>query len=255
VGAGPGDPDLLTVRAIDRLREADLVLYDGLVSRAILDLADGAELVSVARRAGTPHKDLEQALVTDRLIEAARAGLCVVRLKSGDPFVLARGGEEASALAAAGVPVEIVPGISSALAAPALAGIPVTHRGLSSGLLIVSGHAREAYADVVGALPPGGVTLVVLMGVARRGEVADVLLSAGWRPATPAAVVVRASQPDQQVWIGPLDQLAGPLDIARSHDPGVLVIGEVVSCASAGALARSVPIEEISWQPMTTPRR
>src|SRR5690606_36297684 len=143
VGAGPGDPDLLTVRAVDRLKRADLVLYDGLVSDAIVALAGTAERVSVARRVG--QKALTQDDVSELLIAAARLGQRVVRLKAGDPFVFGRGGEEVRALVDAGVPFEIVPGLSAAIAAPELAGIPVTHRGVASGFLVVSGHDSRVY--------------------------------------------------------------------------------------------------------------
>jgi uroporphyrin-III C-methyltransferase/precorrin-2 dehydrogenase/sirohydrochlorin ferrochelatase len=250
VGAGPGDPGLLTYRAVQRLQQADLVLYDGLVPRPVLRLAGQADRVSVARRAG--RRDLSQAAVIDRMIEAALDGSRVVRLKSGDPFVLGRGGEEAQALAAAGIDFEVVPGISSAIAAPALAGIPVTHRGLASAFVVVSGHDADAYGPVLGALPAGSVTVVVLMGIARRAGIARVLLEAGWPDSTPAAAVFSASQPTQFTWIGQLGELADPLTLARRDDPGVLVIGEVVSLAGADRLTRVLTTEEIPWQPMTT---
>ena len=143
VGAGPGDPDLLTRKAADRLADADLVLYDALVDPATLALAPTAQRVYVGKRAGRPQ--VRQEFIHWLMIRAARAGKKVVRLKGGDPFVFGRGGEEGLALAAAGISFEVVPGVSSAIAAAALAGIPVTHRGLSSGFVVVSGHAEDAY--------------------------------------------------------------------------------------------------------------
>jgi len=163
VGAGPGDPDLLTIRAVDRLRTADLVLYDALVDRAALRHAPQARWAYVGKRAG--RHSIEQETIEKVMIRRALRGERVVRLKSGDPLVFGRGGEEALALAAAGVPCEIVPGVSAAVAAPALAGIPVTHRGLASAFVVVSGHAEEAYHPVLESLAPGSATLVILMGM------------------------------------------------------------------------------------------
>jgi uroporphyrin-III C-methyltransferase/precorrin-2 dehydrogenase/sirohydrochlorin ferrochelatase len=253
VGAGPGDPGLLTVRAVERLRAADVVFHDGLVPEAVVDLATAARHVSVARRAG--DKDLTQDAVNAMMIDAARRGLRVVRLKSGDPFVFGRGGEEARALAAAGVPFDVVPGVSAALAAPALAGIPVTHRGLASGFLVLSGHAPAAYVPLLSALAPDSVTVVVLMGLAERAGIRAALGAAGWNPATPAAVVTNASHPDQQVWTGTLDELDRGRDIAPIDEAGVIVIGPVVQLASDARLAVPHVSEEISWLPTTTSGR
>ena len=236
VGAGPGDPDLLTSRAMRRLRGADVVFYDGLVTDAVLALAPSAEHVSVARRSGP--KPMTQADVNERLIAAARAGKRVVRLKAGDPFVLGRGGEEMLALVDAGISYEVVPGVSSATAAPALAGIPVTHRGLASGFVVVSGHGADAYGTLIDSLPPGSATIVVLMGIAERAGIRRRLLEAGWDAATPAAIVSNASQPDQAVWIGTLDALESPDFVVVGDDAGVMVIGQVVTLARAADLVR-----------------
>lgn len=254
VGAGPGDPGLLTLRAVERLRAADLVLHDGLVPKTILRLASSAERVSVSRRAGA-RGAVTQAAVIELAIDGARRGKRVVRLKSGDPFVLGRGGEEVLALADAGVPFEIVPGVTTAVAAPALAGIPVTHRGLASGFVVVSGHAPGAYAPVLGALPPGSATVVVLMGLAERARIAARLLNAGWTRTTPAAVVTSASQPGQRIWTGTLATLATDLDGLTRDAPGVIVIGEVVALASQGPLALPIVLEEESWQFTTISER
>src|SRR5205814_426423 len=178
VGAGPGDPELLTVRAVARLQAADLVLYDALVDPATLRHAAHARWAYVGKRAG--RHSISQETIERIMIRRALRGERVVRLKSGDPFVFGRGGEEALALAAAGVPCEIVPGVSSAVAAPALSGIPVTHRGLASAFLVVSGHAEPAWRPVLRALQPQSATVVVLMGLASRGEIASVLIAHGW---------------------------------------------------------------------------
>lgn len=232
VGAGPGDPDLLTVKAIRRLEEADLVLYDALVSGEALRHARRAHCFFVGKRAGLPS--VKQETIHRILIQAARAGKRVVRLKGGDPFVFGRGGEEAQALAEGGVPHEVIPGISAALAAPALAGIPLTHRGLATGFTVVSGHAEEAYRPIVSALRPGASTLVVLMGLGTRDRLVEVLLEAGWPGQTPAAAVLGASTAEARTWTGTLADLpAAPLDESRA--PGTLVIGEVVALAAGSA--------------------
>jgi uroporphyrin-III C-methyltransferase/precorrin-2 dehydrogenase/sirohydrochlorin ferrochelatase len=243
VGAGPGDPALLTARAIETLVAADLVLHDGLVPAALRGSFAGPRWVSVARRVG--RKTLTQAQVSARMIAAARRGLRVVRLKSGDAFVFGRGGEEARALRQAGIAFEVVPGVSTALAAPALAGIPITHRGVSAGFVVVSGHARESYEPLLGALPPTGVTVVVLMGLGERRQIARVLAAAGWRAATPAAIVTNASQPQQRVWTGTLAALGLNDGLGTRHAPGVIVIGDVVREASPpGAAVRRRKAQE-----------
>lgn len=249
VGAGPGDPDLLTVRAVDRLRRADLVLYDGLVPAAVVELASQAERVSVARRVG--HKTLSHTDVCDLLVSAARLGQRVVRLKSGDPFVFGRGGEETRALVDAGIPFEIVPGLSAAIAAPGLAGIPVTHRGTASGFVVVSGHAPDAYEPLLGALAPAAATVIVLMGMGSRLPIARFLIGVGWRSGTPVAIVVNASQPNQHVWTGTLATLGVEDGAGTGDDPGVLVIGDVVASAQMPHDISGFLAEEHTWQPMT----
>ncbi|HEX7581225.1 MAG TPA: uroporphyrinogen-III C-methyltransferase, partial [Thermoanaerobaculia bacterium] len=238
VGAGPGDPGLLTVTAARRLADADVVFHDALVSPQVLALARGAVHVAVGKRAG--RASTTQEAIHRRLIQSARRGRKVVRLKGGDPYVLGRGGEEALALSEAGIPFEVVPGVSSALSAPALSGIPVTHRGLSSAVLIVSGHAESAYRAVLSALPPGRATLVVLMGLSNRAPIASLLIERGWSPSTPAAICLAASTPAAATWTGRLDELGGaacPPGLA-----GTIVIGEVVTIASRIA-ARAAPLQ------------
>ncbi|MGZ6143487.1 MAG: uroporphyrinogen-III C-methyltransferase, partial [Myxococcales bacterium] len=230
VGAGPGAPELLTLRAVARLRAADLVLYDALVDRAMLDHAPQARWAYVGKRAG--RHSIAQETIERLMIRRAQRGERVVRLKCGDPFVFGRGGEEALALAAAGVPCEIVPGVSSAVAAPALSGIPVTHRGMSSAFLVVAGPAAAASAPPLRSLAPGSATIVVLMGVATRAAIASLLLAAGWDPQTPAAVLLSASHAAAQSWRGTLASLRTCAAPDRHPDsPGVLVIGAVVSVA------------------------
>ncbi len=240
VGAGPGAPDLLTVRATVRLAEADLVLCDALASPELRALAPEARWFCVGKRAG--RASVAQETINRLMIREARRGRVVVRLKGGDPFVLGRGAEEALALAAADIPFEVVPGLTSAVAAPALAGVPVTHRGLASGFLVVSGHAEAAWAPALEALPTSGVTVVVLMGTGARREIAARLIARGWPASTPAAIVLGASTPEAWRWIGDLAAMAGPgaidgvdatLDDGPPGAPGVLVIGQVVALATA----------------------
>ena len=239
-GAGPGDPELLTLKAARRLAEADLVLYDGLVPHEVVALATRAQHFSVSKRAGRPESRLvEQETIHRLMIRGARRGKHVVRLKSGDPFLLGRGGEEALALAAAGVPFEVIPGISAAVAAPELAGIPLTHRGLASGFTVVSGHAAGAFEPILGAVAPGSMTVIVLMGLRNRARIADTLLRRGWPANAPAAVVLAASTPGMRLWTGRLDEL-GVVRIdtlgAPPGAPGTIVVGDVAGLG-AGAVA------------------
>jgi uroporphyrin-III C-methyltransferase/precorrin-2 dehydrogenase/sirohydrochlorin ferrochelatase len=177
---------------------------------------------------------MRQETIHDLMIRAARRGKKVVRLKGGDPFVLGRGGEEALALAAADVPFEVVPGVTTALAAPALAGIPVTHRGLAPAFVVLAGHDEGTFAPLLGALAPHSMTLVVLMGLRSRRRLADVLLAHGWSPSTPAAILLAASTADERRWIGTLASLGqASLPQEQPDAPGTLVIGEVVSLSRA----------------------
>jgi uroporphyrin-III C-methyltransferase/precorrin-2 dehydrogenase/sirohydrochlorin ferrochelatase len=232
VGAGPGDPELITVRGARRLAEADLVLYDALGSERLRDLAPRARWFYVGKRAC--RQSIGQDVLNRLLVKNARRGLKVVRLKCGDPFVFGRGGEEALALSEAGFACEIVPGVSSAVAAPALAGIPVTHRGMSSSFAVVTGHHEETYAPLLAAFAPGSLTLVVMMGLRQRARVAELLVARGWDRATPAAIVVGAATPEAWRWTGTLEGL-GAAEIPHEvrEAPGLLVVGEVVTLAGA----------------------
>ncbi len=237
VGAGPGDPELLTLRAARRLAEADLVLYDALVESEVLELAPRAHRFFVGKRTGRPG--IGQDAINRLMILWARRGRSVVRLKCGDPFVFGRGGEEVEALAAAGMAVEVVPGVSSAIAAPALAGIPLTHRGVSSAFVVVSGHSTEAFAPIVDALTPGSATLVVLMGLATRSALAQRLLDKGWPADTPTAITLASSTSRAHTWLGRVADLPNAhVPAANAHDAGVIVVGAVVACPVA-ADARS----------------
>jgi len=236
VGAGPGDPDLLTVKAVRRLKQADDVLHDALIDPRVLDLAAYARRTLVGGRVGSCH---DQDWINTLMIDLASQGSRVVRLKGGDPFVFGHGGEEARALTAAGVPFEVVPGVSSVVAAPALAGIPLTHRGMASGFAVITGHHEETWGPMLRGMKPGSMTLVVLMGLGSRERIAQVLQRQGWPGWMPAAIVLAASTPRQQVWQGTLSQLAGASVDARRDGPGVIVIGEVASFAEVNSVAQS----------------
>jgi uroporphyrin-III C-methyltransferase len=210
-----------------RLRAADLVLYDALIDERILRYARRAQRFYVGKRAGR-HAMTQQAIHA-LMIRAARKGRRIVRLKGGDPFVFGRGGEEALALQRAGIGYDVVPGVSSAIAAPASAGIPVTHRGISSAFLVVSAHDEKTFASAVAQLQPNGVTLVVMMGLGRSAAIASQLIDRGWSRGTPAAVIVDASRPQQQVWRGTLDELSADRVDIDSAGAGTIVVGEVVT--------------------------
>jgi uroporphyrin-III C-methyltransferase / precorrin-2 dehydrogenase / sirohydrochlorin ferrochelatase len=244
VGAGPGDPELLTLRALRRLREADLVLNDALVQAELLELAPRARRFYVGKRAG--RHSIDQAGIHQLMIRAARRGQRVVRLKAGDPFVLGRGGEEALALEEAGIAYEVVPGLSSATAAPLLAGIPVTHRGIASGFAVISGHAASAYGPIVDSIAPNALTLVVLMGVKLRAEIAARLIARGWAGHTPAALLYGASQPGGFTEVTTLGELTAAQAEPPTELPAVLVIGEVVSLADVIGHRQPVPLAERS---------
>jgi uroporphyrin-III C-methyltransferase len=235
VGAGPGDPELLTVRALRLLAGAAVVAYDELVAPEVLALAPAtAERIPVGRRAGGCRH--HEARIHPAIIERALEGKDVVRLKGGDPLVFGRGGEEAEELAAARVPFEFVPGISAALGAAATANIPLTHRECSASVTLVTAHAAQGDPDLAATVPPTG-TLVFYMGLARIDETCRALVAAGRATTTPAAVVARATLPDAQVVVGTLEDIAAKTVQAGVAAPALLVVGEVVArrVESAGA--------------------
>jgi len=231
VGAGPGDPDLLTVRALRELERAEVLLYDALIEPALLELANPAcERIDVGKR-GDGSKGVAQDKIADLMIEKARLGKRVVRLKGGDPFVFGRGGEEASRLRAAGVPFEIVPGVTSALAVPAYAGIPVTDRRLSSSVAIVTGHrGKEEFDHRIDweGLAESAETLVILMGTAWLDDICARVIAGGRDPATPAAAISRGTTPQQRVVTARLDELASRVTALGVIAPTVVVIGRTV---------------------------
>jgi uroporphyrin-III C-methyltransferase / precorrin-2 dehydrogenase / sirohydrochlorin ferrochelatase len=228
VGAGPGDPDLLTLRALHALADADVVFYDELVTAAVLDRARrDAEQVFVGKRRG--EAGIGQDEINRRLVAAARAGRRVVRLKGGDPFIFGRGGEELEYLRAAGVPVIVVPGVTAALGCAAEAGLPLTFRNEASKLAFITAQrAEEAAAIDWSSLTDRQTTLVVYMGLASAAAVRDGLIAAGRDGETPAAVLARGTRPDSQAAVGRLDELAA-LASEVGEGPAILVIGEVVA--------------------------
>lgn len=222
VGAGPGDPGLITVRGLALVRSCEALVYDRLVAPELVDEAPGeAERFHVGKRhgGGVPQED-----INDLLIALARRGLRVVRLKGGDPFVLGRGGEEAQALAETGVDFEVVPGITSAAAVPAYAGIPVTHRGVASAFAVVSGHGRTDWAAY--ASFPG--TLVLLMAVSELRTTTENLMAAGREPTETAAVIEWGTTPRQRTIVGDLASIAELAEAAEVEAPATVVLGDVV---------------------------
>ncbi|MFC7076624.1 uroporphyrinogen-III C-methyltransferase [Haloarcula halophila] len=228
VGSGPGDPDLLTVKAKRLLEEADVVLHDKLPGPEILGTIPEAKREDVGKRAGgewTP-----QEYTNARMVELAREGETVVRLKGGDPTVFGRGGEEMVHLAEEGVPFELVPGITSAVAGPAVAGIPVTHRDHTSSVSFVTGHedpTKEESAVDWAALADTGGTIVVLMGVGKLPDYTAALREAGMAPETPVALIERATWPDQRVATGTLETIVAVRDSEGIEPPAITVIGDV----------------------------
>jgi uroporphyrin-III C-methyltransferase len=248
VGAGPGDPELLTVRAVRALEQAELVLYDALIDARVLAHAPRAQKFCVGKRAG--KASVSQDTTNALMIRAGRAGKRVVRLKAGDPFVLGRGGEEALALGEAGVAVEIVPGLSSAIAGPQAAGIPVTHRGVAQAFMVASAVPAEAFARVVPSTPPAGLTVVVLMGIGARAEISRDLVARGWGTSHPAAVVLGAHTARQWSWTGTLGELAAlPLPADRADLPGIIVLGDVTLQASGISAALAGPLSHSNVEP------
>jgi uroporphyrin-III C-methyltransferase/precorrin-2 dehydrogenase/sirohydrochlorin ferrochelatase len=231
VGGGPGDPGLLTVKGSQALAEADVVVVDRLAPLAVLDgLREGVEIIDVSkipRGRFTPQEE-----INDLLVSRARQGRVVVRLKGGDPFVFGRGMEEVIACTQAGVPVEVIPGVSSAIAAPGLAGIPLTHRGISQGFTVVSGHVAPGDPRSTldwDALARGGTTLVVLMGVQNLASIAEALVDSGLDMDTPLACVMDGGLPSQRAVLTSLSKVAGSGPPPGLRSPAVIVIGAVAA--------------------------
>lgn len=246
VGAGPGDPDLLTLRAAGALRAADVIFHDALPGRAVLSLANPeARLVNVGKRKG--DAPWPQDRINAALIDAARARRGVVRLKGGDPLLFGRGGEELLALADAGIPVDVVPGVSSASAAAAAAHMPLTHRGMASAVCFVSAHDRDGNLPTSvdwDALARAGGTIVVFMGLSRIDQVALRLLAAGLPPSTPVAVIARAASPGQAVFRSVLGRCTLDVRRARVPTPALIVIGDVAGLAHEVDPGALLPAQE-----------
>lgn len=234
VGAGPGDPELITVRGLARVRAAQVLVHDRLVSDELVAQAPGLRI---------PRAGMTQEQINRLLVAYGRRGVRVVRLKGGDPFVFGRGGEEALALARAGIEFEIVPGVSSLAAVPAAAGIPVTHRGLSTGLVALTARDRHGNGIDFARHARMPETLLVFMGLDALPSIAAGLLAHGADPSTPAAVVSRGTFPDQQVVTAPLDRIAAAA--AGLATPALLVVGQVVQLAGAIAGTDDAPAARV----------
>lgn len=228
VGAGPGDPGLLTLHALNALAQADAVVHDSLVEDAILGFADpGAELIPAGKRGGRPSP--KQADITERLIALARAGRRVVRLKGGDPFLFGRGGEEAEALAAAGVRYRIVPGVTAGIGGLAAAGVPATHRDVNQTLVFVTGHDQTGAAPQVdwAALAKGGQVIVIYMGMRHLAEIAAALIAGGRSGGEPVTIVREATTPRQQVLETTLSEAAEAAARSGVLAPAIICVGAV----------------------------
>ena len=231
VGAGPGDPELLTLKGARCLAEADVIVYDRLIDDRLIEKASSqGELIYVGKKAG--QHTLHQSKINELLVIKAREGKTVVRLKGGDPFLLGRGGEEAEALVNADIPFEVVPGVSSAIAVPAYAGIPVTHRNMASSVAIVTGHEDPTKADSSIAwdkLSTGVDTLVFLMGMGNLEQIVKQLVKNGRPPSTPVAIIREGTSPRQQTLVGTLADIAAKASRCGFEAPALIVVGEVVS--------------------------
>ena len=253
VGAGPGDPDLLTVRAARVIAQADVVLCDDLVDPRVLDtVRAGARVLHVGKRGGRASTD--QAFIHRVMIREARRGQRVVRLKGGDPFVFGRGGEERDALQAAGIAVEVVPGLTSGIAAPAAIGVSVTDRRHAAGVAFVTGHAHDGGAGPDWqVLARSGLTLVIYMGVARCAAITDALMAGGLSPSTPAAAIGAAHTPRQRHTLGTLGTLAANVVRSAIESPAILIVGDVVrGAAGLAANGRSDLDCTVAAQPEAT---
>jgi uroporphyrinogen III methyltransferase/synthase len=230
VGAGPGDPGLITVKGLACLKQADVIIYDRLVDESILREAH-REVEKIYVGKASRHHTLEQEMINQLLVQKAREGKVVVRLKGGDPFVLGRGGEEAKALAENAIPFEVVPGVSSAVAVPAYAGIPVTHRGVASSVTIITGHKASEGGepniawDKIGAV---NGTLVILMGLGNLAYVVDELIKNKRPPSTPVAVITHGTTGRQRCVIGTLEDIMAKVKSESLQPPSVVIVGDVV---------------------------
>jgi uroporphyrin-III C-methyltransferase len=231
VGAGPGDPELLTLKAVRALREADVVLIDDLVNPALLEHCPAARLITVGKRGGC--RSTPQAFIHRLMLRYARQGKCVVRLKGGDPCIFGRGGEEAAWLRQQGVEVELVNGITAGLAGATHCDIPLTLRGVSRGVTLVTAHTQDDSSLNWRALAEGGTTLVIYMGVAKLGEIRQQLLEGGMSDDMPVAMIENASLPQQRECRSNLARMQDDAHEFALKSPAILVIGQVVQPAQA----------------------
>ncbi|RJG08595.1 uroporphyrinogen-III C-methyltransferase [Pseudomonas cavernicola] len=237
VGAGPGDPELLTLKAVRALHEAHIVMIDDLVNPAVLEHCPGARIVPVGKRGGC--RSTPQEFIHRLMLRYARQGKCVVRLKGGDPCIFGRGGEEAEWLSARGVEVELVNGITAGLAGATNCGIPLTLRGISRGVTLITAHTQDDSSLNWQALAQSGTTLVVYMGVAKLGEIRDSLLASGMSANMPIAMIENASLPQQRECRSSLGDMQQDAQAFQLKSPAILVIGEVAASAQALPLAVS----------------
>lgn len=241
VGAGPGDPRLITVAGLEAVRSSDAIVYDRLINPALLDEAPArAERIPVGKRPG--GHAVTQAVIDAILIDRARAGRTVTRLKGGDPFVYGRGGEECEALRVAGIPFVVIPGVTSAIAVPGLAGIPVTHRRYSSAFAVVTGHQCDDPSTVDWHALARIPTLIVLMGLATLARTARRLIAAGVPGSRPAAVVASGTLPQERAVTGTLETIARRARDAALEPPAVLIVGEVVRLREILGNLRQTPV-------------
>ncbi len=231
IGAGPGDPELITIKAVNALALAQVVLIDDLVNRALLAYAPNARVIEVGKRGGC--KSTPQHFINRMIIALAEQGQIVARLKGGDPFLFGRGGEEMLALQGAGIAVEIVPGITSGIAVPASIGIPVTHREYTHGVTFVTGHTQDEESPNWSALAATGTTLVIYMGIKHLPEIVSDLLKAGMPATTPVAAIQHGTLPEQQHIVSTLAMLPMAVKQAGLASPAIIVVGDVVRLAKA----------------------
>lgn len=229
IGAGPGDPELITIKALKTLQAANVILIDDLVNRDLLQHAPQARVIEVGKRGGC--KSTPQHFINRMMVALAEQGQIVARLKGGDPYLFGRGGEEVLALRTAGIPVEVIPGITSGIAAPASIGVPVTHRELSHGVTFITGHTQNGEPPDWHALVKGGTTLVIYMGMKRLPAIVTDLLAAGMAPDTPAAAIQQGTLPQQRQIVSTVSMLPMAVQQEGLTSPGIIVVGDVVRLA------------------------
>jgi uroporphyrin-III C-methyltransferase len=243
IGAGPGDVELLTLKAVRALGEAQVVLMDELVNPEVLQFArPDARIIPVGKRGGC--RSTPQALIERWMVRYARRGWVVARLKGGDPFVFGRGGEELQALARAGVEAQVINGVTAGIAAAAALGIPVTHRGFTHGVTLITGHTRDGAEPDWAALACTGTTLVIYMGMARLGPITEALVRGGLAPDTPAAAIQSATLPNERSVLSTLARIAADVRAAGLASPAIVVVGPVAALARLPA--HVIPLQQVA---------